>query len=183
MNQPLEVLGAMVTPVVLISAAALLLLSTAHRVARVNDRLRELIHEFEQLSAQGRLFMVSNHKHQFHCHQLAHLEERLQLLRGAACAMYVTIALLVLTSIVAGMYVLFPQLPKIVPMSLGMSGAVGFLYSILLLVLESSIASRVTSQEIAYARQLLEQQDANQPCGQVGREPSHCLVSAGRDGG
>lgn len=179
MNQPIEVLGAMVTPAVLISAVALLLLSTTHRVGRVNDRLQELVKKSEQYLTQRQSFTIL--KYQFHGEQLAHIEERLQLLRSAACAMYVTIALLVITSIVTGIYVLFPQLPSIVPMSLGMFGAIGFLYSILLLVLEALIAARVSSQEVTYVRQLLEQQECAQVSSQVDQVSSRGLVFAGQD--
>lgn len=161
-HQPTELLGALITPAVLISAAALLQLSTANRVGRVNDRLRELIKETERSLSQGEMRSASDQKYQFNLKQLAVLQERLQLLRSAASAIYVTIAILVVTSIAAGINVLFPQLPNILPMSLGMLGAVGFLYSILLLVLEASIAVRVTSAEIAYVRELLERLDRAQ---------------------
>jgi hypothetical protein len=156
MQQPIEVLGAMITPAVLISAAALLVLSTANRLARVNDRLQHLMAEAEALVAQGTLSAVAEQKHCLHLDQLVNLRERLLLLRSAVTAMYVTIGLLVVTSIVAGMYVLYPRLTSILPISIGMLGAVAFLYSIALLIIEASIATRVTLQEIAYVQGLLE---------------------------
>lgn len=45
-----------------------------------------------------------------------------------------------------------------VPTSIGMISAVAFLCGIALLIREASIAARVTLQEIAYVRDLLEQQ-------------------------
>ena len=158
MHQPIEVLGAMITPAVLISAASLLLLSTAGRLGRVNDRLHHLMTEAERFSLQGGPSSTQEQKKYLSLEQLTSLRERLLLLRSAVTAMYVTIALLVVTSIVGGMYVLYPQLTSMAPISIAMLSAVAFLYSIALLIREASIAARVTLQEIAYVRELLEQQ-------------------------
>jgi hypothetical protein len=78
-------------------------------------------------------------------------------LRSAVTALLMNIAHLVLTSIVGGMYVLFPQATGIVPISIGMLGAVAFLYSTAILVREASLVARVSLQEIAHCRELLEQ--------------------------
>src|SRR6478672_404910 len=157
MNSSIEVLGAMITPVVLISAAALLLLSTAARLGRVNDRLQHLLAEAEGLLPKVGSLLVREQKQYLSLQQLTCLQERLLLLRSAVTALYVTIALLVVTSIASGVYVLFPQLTSIVPISVGMLGAFAFLYSIARLIWEASIAARVTLEEIAYTRALLEQ--------------------------
>jgi Protein of unknown function (DUF2721) len=159
MHQPIDVLGAMIAPAVLISAAALLLLSTANRLGRVNDRLHHLMTEAERRLSQGSPTSMREQKQLLNLEQLTSLQQRLPRLRSAVTALYVTIALLVVTSIVGGMYVLFPQLTSIVPISLGMLGATAFLCSIALLLSEASIAACVTLKEIAYARELLEQQD------------------------
>ena len=157
MHQPMEVLGAMITPAVLISAAALLLLSTAARLGRVNDRLQHLLAEAEGLLPKAGPPLVREQKQYLSLQQLTCLQERLLLLRSAVTALYMTIALLVVTSIASGVYVLFPQLTSIVPISVGMLGALAFLFSIARLIREASIAARVTLEEIAYTRALLEQ--------------------------
>src|SRR5215211_4194379 len=159
MHQPMEVLGAMITPAVLISAAALLLLSTASRLGRVNDRLQHLLAEAERLLPDAGPLSGSEQKQHLILQQLSSSEERLTLLRSAVTGLYVTIALLVVTSITSGVYVLFPQVTSIGPISVGMLGALAFLYSIAQLIHEASIATRVTTEEIAYIRKLLEQQN------------------------
>jgi hypothetical protein len=158
MQPSIEVLAAMIAPAVLISAAALLLLSTASRLGRVNDRLVHLMTETERYLSDGNSSPAPEQKQQLNLEQLANLQQRLLLLRSAVIALYVTIALLIVTSIVAGINVLFPQLSSMIPISVGMLSALAFLYSIVLLVLESSIAARVTLREIAYVREILEQQ-------------------------
>ena len=146
----------------LISAAALLLLSTASRLGRVNDRLHHLITVAERLSSQVGPSSAHEQKQYLSLEQLASLQGRLPLLRSAVTALYVTIALLVVTCIASAMYVLCPQLTSLVPISLGMLGAVAFLYSIALLIREASIAARITLQEITYVRHLLAQQKIGQ---------------------
>jgi hypothetical protein len=165
MFQPIEVLGAIITPAVMISAAALLLLSTANRLARANDRLNHLTAETEGLSQQANSSAARSEKHDLILDQLASLLERLLLLRSAVIGIYVAIALLVVTSILDGMYVVFPQITSMAPISMGLLGAVAFLYSIVLLIREASIAVHVTLQEIAYIRRLLETQQHTKHAG------------------
>jgi hypothetical protein len=157
MHQPLEVLGAMIAPAVLISAAALLLLSTAARLGRVNDRLLHLIVEAETLAASGRseIRKTSEKRGQL-TRQMSILRDRLVLLRSSMSALYMTIGLLVLTSLAGGVYVLVPQVTSVFPISIGMLGAIAFLYSIALLIREATTAEHVTLQEIDYACELLQ---------------------------
>ena len=156
MHQPLEVLGAMITPAVLISAAALLLLSTAARLGRVNDRLLHLIAEAEKLSSsQPTHLRKIDDKRRLLSQQMSSLKDRLVLLRSSMSALYMTIGLLVLTSLAGGLYVLVPQVTSIFPICIGMLGAVAFLYGIVLLIREAAAAEHVTLQEIDYACELL----------------------------
>jgi hypothetical protein len=152
MPQPIEVLGAMITPAVLISAAALLLLSTAARMGRVNERLMHLVTEIERMP---QIAHESEPKSRIVLEQMSSLAERLLLLRSAAIAIYLAIALLVITSICSGMYVVFPQMTSLVPIGLGLFGAIAFLYSLVMLIQEAVIAVRVSIHEVAYVRELL----------------------------
>jgi uncharacterized protein DUF2721 len=156
MHQPLEVLGAMITPAVLISAAALLLLSTAARLGRVNDRLLHLIAEAEKLSVQPTDRRKIDDERRLLSQQMSSLKDRLVLLRSSMSALYMTIGLLVLTSLAGGVYVLIPSVTSIFPISIGMLGAVAFLYGIVLLTREAAAAEHVTLQEIDYACELLQ---------------------------
>jgi hypothetical protein len=54
MPAPIEVLGAMITPAVLISGGSMLVMSTSNRLARVIDRIRLLLAESERLAASTR---------------------------------------------------------------------------------------------------------------------------------
>ena len=93
MPEPIEVLGAMITPAVLISAAALLILSTSNHFGRVIERIRLLIAECERL-ATGQHTPSENEKHVLILDQVENLLRRLLLLRTAVTGLYVTITLL-----------------------------------------------------------------------------------------
>ena len=156
MYQPMDVLGAMITPTVLISSAALILLSTVSRLGRVNDRLQFLVSDADQLASSLEADATIARKRETCSLQLENLQERLLLLRSAVTSLYVTIALLIMTSILIGLYVQFPRLTTLLPISVGMFGALAFLYSILLLILEALHATRVTMQEIRLVRDSLD---------------------------
>jgi hypothetical protein len=112
MQVSIEILGALIAPAALISAAALLLLSTSSRVGRVNDRLQRLIATIEQ--SQSRPISASREQRRFpDGDQLVLLQQRMTLLRSAIGAQYVTIALLVVASIANGLLVLVPSLTTI----------------------------------------------------------------------
>jgi Protein of unknown function (DUF2721) len=161
--QPIEFLAAMITPAVLISAAALLLLSTVNRLGRVNDRIQNLVDEAERRQPEAGAPDAHGNKHELALEQLKSLLERLLLLRTAVTGMYVSIALLVVTSIAAGMCVAFPRLFSLIPTSVGLLAVVAFLYSTLLLIREAWIAVQATLREITYVRKLLELQGHPQP--------------------
>ena len=95
-----DILAAMITPAVLISASGTLALSTSNRLARVVDRVRTLAAEAERRQAHTseqsktwRIVMTD---------QVSKLSERALLLRSAMFALYLAIGLLVLTSISIG---------------------------------------------------------------------------------
>jgi hypothetical protein len=147
-----EVLGAMITPAVLISASGVLVLSTSNRVGRTVDRVRVLAAEVERLQSSGASPSVSESKRQHVAEQLTQLSERAVLLRSAMTALYTAIGLLVGTSILVGVVVLLQWEYSSLPVLLGFAGACALLYGSLLLVREARLAVRSTLQEVSFAR-------------------------------
>jgi hypothetical protein len=147
-----EVLGAMITPAVLISASGVLVLSTSNRVGRTVDRVRVLAAEVERLQSSGASPSVSESKRQHVAEQLTQLSERAVLLRSAMTALYTAIGLLVGTSILVGMVALL-QWQYSLPVLVGFAGACVLLYGSLLLVREARLAVRSTLQEVSFARE------------------------------
>ena len=153
---PAQVLSAMITPAVLISAAGTLVLSTSNRLSRVTDRIRALAAEAEKLQNNvgytDLLVQMRQAKRQNIADQLIWLSKRLLLLRTAMTTLYAAIGILVTTSIAVGITALFQWRYGWVPMILGMAGACALLYGSLLLVREARLAVGSTMHELTFVR-------------------------------
>ena len=152
-----EILGAMITPAVLISASGVLVLSTSNRVGRTVDRVRALATEVERLQLLPESGSVSSgskaSKRKRLADQLSQLSERAVLLRSAMTALYSAIGLLVGTSILVGVVVLLQWQYSGLPVVVGFAGACALLYGSLLLIREARLAVRSTLQEVSFARE------------------------------
>jgi hypothetical protein len=148
-----EILGAMITPAVLISASGVLVLSTSNRVSRTVDRVRSLSAEAERLPVSAENNSASEAKRKRVVDQLSQLSERAVLLRSAMTALYTAIGLLVATSILVGVVALLQWRYSSLPVVVGFAGACALLYGSLLLVREARLAVRSTLQEVSFAQE------------------------------
>jgi MFS family permease len=153
---PVDVLGAMITPAVLISASGTLVLSTSNRLTRVVDRVRALGAEAERLQALGGHDpAVAGAKRALIADQVPRLAERVLLLRSAMTVFYVAIGLLVATSIAVGMTAVLQWHFGWLAIASGLFGACGLFWGTLLLVREARLAVRSTLQEMDYLRAMI----------------------------
>src|SRR5690348_14759348 len=97
-----EILGAMITPAVLISASGTLVLSTSNRLARIVDRTRVLLGEAEKLPEAADADEQAAEKRQLIFDQIDRQHARIRLLQAAVTVLYVAIGLLVGTSLAIG---------------------------------------------------------------------------------
>jgi hypothetical protein len=156
-----EVLAAMITPALLISATGTLVLSTSNRLSRVVDRVRVLSRDAEQLRrpfdpnasdpgfAQAKRTLIT--------HQLTALAERVLILRSALAALYTAIGFLVATSIAVGALTSFAFGAGVswVVIGLAMIGACALLWGSVLLVREGRQAIGSTLEEMQYVRRVV----------------------------
>ena len=157
-NLVAEVLGAMITPAVLISAGGTLVLSPSNRLSRVVDRVRVLAADAERLAPhvpQAEVTAARSIKHSLIASQLRDLSQRALWLRSAIAALYVAIALLIMTSLGVGVLAAFGVSYVWVPITLGMLGTLGLLWATSFLVREARLAISSTFEEMEYARSLL----------------------------
>ena len=158
-----EILGAMITPAVLISASGVLVLSTSNRVGRTVDRVRALAAEVERLQSLPESGSVSTEtkssKRKRLADQLAQLSARAVLLRSAMTALYSAIGLLVGTSILVGVVALLQWQYSSLPVVVGFAGACALLYASFLLIREARLAVRSTLQEVSFAREAVIERD------------------------
>ncbi len=154
-----DVLGAMITPAVLISAGGTLVLSTSNRLSRVVDRVRVLAADAEKLvkvapdAAPSSVRELAKRK--LIKNQLRDLSKRALLLRSAIAALYVAIGFLIATSIGVGVFTALGFEYAALPITLGMLGTGGLLWATGLLVREARLAIGSTLEEMAYANEVL----------------------------
>jgi hypothetical protein len=162
-----EVLAAMITPALLISATGTLVLSTSHRLSRVVERVRVLARDAEQLRrpidpdatdpglAQSKRSLITS--------QLTSLAGRAMLLRSALAALYTAIGFLVATSIAVGALTTFRTGASWPVITLAMVGACALMWGSVLLVREGRLAIGSTLDEMQYVRGLVAQAPGGVP--------------------
>jgi len=146
-----EVLGAMITPALLISASGTLVLSTSNRLSRVVERVRVLARDAEQLQTEELTERVEK-KRTLIASQLRGLAERALILRSALAALYSAVGFLVATSIGVGIVTSLHLRGGWVAIVLAMLGACALLWGSVLLVREGRLAIGHTLEEMSYVR-------------------------------
>jgi hypothetical protein len=149
-----EVLAAMITPAVLISASGMLVLSTSNRLGRVVDRIRELTDLAEQLPDESPDERVAE-KRALIADQVAWLTRRLLLLQRALVIFYASIGLLVGSSLTVGLSAAAHGTLNWVPIVLALGGATGLMSGAVILVLEARLAVHGTLNELDYVRKVV----------------------------
>jgi hypothetical protein len=151
-----QILGAIITPAVLISAAGTLALSTSNRLSRIVDRVRELAKEAARFRTspgdESARLRATESERNLILEQLPRLSQRALLLRSAMTALYTAIGLLAATSIGIGIVALLPERYGWATVASGLAGVAALLYGSLLLVREARLAVRSTLQEMAFVR-------------------------------
>jgi uncharacterized protein (DUF2062 family) len=148
----LNLLSAMITPAVLISAAGTLIFSTSTRLGRIVDRVRVLSRTMEEIfSGQIRDF-VEERRAELE-RQLRYYAKRSDLLQRALNAFYIALGIFVATTIAIG---LTPFIPLIswLPSSLGIAGTVWLFYGSVLLIRETRYAVLSVNAEMRFVLQL-----------------------------
>jgi hypothetical protein len=144
----LDVLGAMITPAVLILASSTLLITTSSRSIRCVDRVRE---RAEELQALGKGTDEGTEKRRSHLYaQLEINTRRARLLQKAMGRLYIGISFFIATSVSIGVVALLHVDVGWVPLLLGFIGA-GLLFSAsVFLIIESRLALATTFEEMDY---------------------------------
>jgi hypothetical protein len=152
----LEVLSAMITPVVLISACSSLILTTSNRANRVSDRLRMWSDEFVNLAEDAPQTEAARERRALLFDQLDGYTSRARLLQRSMTSFVISLGFFVGTSVAIGLdglawYFAAEALRLIiVPTVISLIG-IGFLFhGSLLLITEGRLGLETTNQEMDY---------------------------------
>lgn len=118
-----DILSAMITPAVLISACGTLVLSTTNRLGRIVDRVRKLNEDAETLPAWDPADEDAQAKRALIAGQIAHQGLRIGGLQWAVITLYTAIGLLVGCSLTIGLSAASNGWLVWVPVGMGLLGA------------------------------------------------------------
>ncbi len=144
----LDVLGAMITPAVLILASSSLLITTSTRSIRCVDRVRERAAELEALGKGQDEGTERRRQHLYK--QLEINTRRARILQKAMSRLYIGISFFIATSVAIGVVSLIHVDIGWVPMALGFVGAILLFSASVYLIFESRLALATTSEEMDY---------------------------------
>lgn len=144
----LDVLGAMITPAVLILASSSLLITTSSRSIRCVDRVRERAAELEALGKGQDEGTERRRQHLYK--QLEINTRRARILQKAMSRLYVGISFFIATSVAIGVVSLLHVDLGWVPMVLGFFGAFLLFSASVYLVIESRFALTTIREEMDY---------------------------------
>jgi uncharacterized protein DUF2721 len=144
----LDVLSAMITPAVLISACGTLIFSTSTRLARVVDRVRELGRNIESLSASDQPQFLEE-RHSEIERQLTIHSRRSSYIQHALTSFYISLGLLVAAT-VAIAFVSLLRFSMWFPNILGIMGTISLFYGCIALIAEARLALRSVRSEMQF---------------------------------
>lgn len=142
------VISAMITPAVLISASASLIMATSARLIRAVDRTRETSARFAELAAEGAA--GSDEERRFLYALLDFNTTRSRILQRALAGLYWALGAFVGTSVAIGIVAVTGRAYTWLPISIGLGGAGLLLYASTLLVRESRIALVALEREMDF---------------------------------
>jgi hypothetical protein len=149
---PPNLLAAMVTPAVLISAAGTLLFSTTSRLARLVDRARTLAAELEALTATPDAPFAAERREEI-VHHLTVRARRSHLVQGAVTRFYLALGFFVAATVGVGLQAIFPAIAWLPPV-LGILGSLGLFSGCIQLLRETRLALKAVDREMSFALDL-----------------------------
>lgn len=144
----LNILSAMITPAVLISACGTLIFSTSTRLARIVDRVRDLSRTIEDLSKDEIIDFPDERLAEVE-RQLAIHTRRSRLIQRALTTFYVSLSLFVGATVAAGIVAVL-KANAWVPNLLGIIGTLFLFYGCVMLIAETRLALRSVNSEMAF---------------------------------
>ena len=148
LSSVLDVLGAMITPAVLILASSSLLITTSSRSIRCVDRVRDRAEELEALGTGTDEVTEARRKHLYS--QLDINTRRARLLQRAMSRLYIGISFFIATSVSIGVVALLEVNVGWIPLLLGFVGAFLLFSASVYLIFESRLAMTTTYTEMDY---------------------------------
>lgn len=155
LGSALNVLAAMITPALLLSACGTFILSTSNRLARIVDRMRSLSHQLDEMSQAMSDVALKDERIAHHRGEIKLQGRRLNLIQRALTLLYLAAVSYVLTSVAIGLASTFTLVWVYwVPVFFGIGGACCMLAASVMLALEARLAVKDLYDETEFHRRL-----------------------------
>jgi len=155
LGSALNVLTAMITPALLLSACGTFILSTSNRLARVVDRIRWLAKHLDELSRPESEIALREERLGRARAEIRVQGERLKMIQRALTVLYTAAAAFVCTSVSIGIASTIETMWIYwLPVVFGIGGACSMLTAAVLLVREARKAVKDLSEEVGFHRQV-----------------------------
>ena len=156
LSSALNVLTAMLTPALLLSATGSFIISTSNRLGRVVDRVRKLSERMEELinhRAEMSAELLQERQQMIAKHMVLQ-SRRASLLMKTLVALYVSSGLFVLTSVSIGFVSIFSPKWAVVPVAFGVMGAIFLMVATVRLITEARLALDGLHEEMNFLQKL-----------------------------
>jgi hypothetical protein len=154
LSSALNVLTAMLTPALLLSACGSFIISTSGRLGRVVDRVRKLADRMEELlTSQEQVELIAERRAMIEKHMELQ-SKRASLLMRTMVSLYIASGLFVLTSVSIGFVSIFSAKWSVLPVVLGVLGAIMLLVAAIQLITEARMALDGLHDETEFLKKL-----------------------------
>ena len=157
----LNVLSAMITPAVLISACGTMVLSTSNRLARIVDRVRDLIGKIEELSTSKEIDFPEERRIAIEG-QLGIQVRRSRYIQHALTSFYVSLGTFVGTTVAIAVVSLLRS-SMWLPNLMGIGGTLVLFYGCMMLIAETRLALQSLDMEMAFTLMLSRRYQPERP--------------------
>jgi len=151
LSDTVDVLSAMITPAVMISAYGSLILTTHQRLGKITDRIRQDAGHFRNFKKNNKEWEGNDKaEYEYLKHQLLFDAKRAKLLQRTMTCLYLTLGIFLTIIVVIGVLEVM-QLPiGWVVILLGISGAILFFIVSIILIRESRLGLKDVDREMDF---------------------------------
>ncbi len=149
-----RILSMMIAPALFMTATGSLILSSNNRLARIVDRIRVLIAQYDALEQPSNTLDFPELRREAIILEVQHLTDRNIRVRNATALLYLAFAFFVAASLHIGIDLLFAQNVPMVPTLLAFAGVTSLLWACLNLFREMRTASQTVNLELDFLKRL-----------------------------
>jgi len=150
LSDTVDVLSAMITPAVMISACGSLILTTHQRLGKITDRVRQDARHLRNFNKSNNQQEIDTAEYEYLRQQLLFDAKRAKLLQRAMMCLYLTLGVFLTTIVLIGITEVLRLPVGGVVILLGIAGAILFFFVSTILIRESRLGIKDVDREMDF---------------------------------